>query len=253
MLRNILLAALFLVAAPAGADSISVTPDGISRVVIQSFCAANCTTTVAGGGTGTYTPTSGMRYAQIECIGGGGAGGGVAGASSQAYGGGGGSAGSYARIISTAATIGASQTVTIGAGGTGVSGDNSGGAGGDSSLGSICVGKGGNGGLGCPTGSCAAGNLTAVGTGTVLVAGTMGTPGPRTASTGFVTITGGYGAPSYLGGGSKGALTSGAAAAGSNGAGYGAGGGGAAALNNASNAAGGDGAAGIVIITEYLN
>src|SRR6185369_12790577 len=92
---------------------------------------------------GTYTPTTGMLYCIVECVGGGGGGGGVTGTASQIYQGGGGGSGGYSRLIASAATIGASQTVTIGAAGTaGASGSNNGGAGGDTSVGSLCIGKG---------------------------------------------------------------------------------------------------------------
>ena len=79
-------------------------------------------------GTGTYTPTTGMLYCQVICLGGGGAGGGAAstGATTTAEGGGGGS-GEYAVGVFSASTIGASQSVTIGAGGTaGTAGNNAG-------------------------------------------------------------------------------------------------------------------------------
>ena len=66
----------------------------------------------------TYTPSTGMIYAMIECQGSGGAGGGVTGSASDFFSAGGGGAGSYSRILVTAATVGASQTVTVGAGGT---------------------------------------------------------------------------------------------------------------------------------------
>src|ERR1043165_5073819 len=65
---------------------------------------------------GTYTPTAGMAFADVEAMGGGGAGGGaVATTSPNVAGGSGGAAGGYARKLFSAATIGASQTGTIGA------------------------------------------------------------------------------------------------------------------------------------------
>ena len=69
---------------------------------------------------GTYTPTTGMKYCWVRMVGGGGAGGGELPATGKmlASGGGGGS-GEYAEGVYTAATIGGSQTVTIGAGGSG--------------------------------------------------------------------------------------------------------------------------------------
>jgi hypothetical protein len=89
---------------------------------------------------GTYTPSANMLHCIIECVGGGGS----AGTSGSIYGGGGGGSGAYSRLLATAATIGASQTVTIGAAGTGgATGANNGTAGGDTSVGTLCIGKGG--------------------------------------------------------------------------------------------------------------
>src|SRR5579859_3128384 len=69
--------------------------------------------------TGTYTPTTGMKYCTIECLGGGGGGGGTAASGATVNtGGGGGGAGSYSRKTVTAATVGGSQAVTIGAAGS---------------------------------------------------------------------------------------------------------------------------------------
>src|SRR6266446_9723024 len=59
---------------------------------------------------GTYTPTAGMKFAIIECIGGGGGGGGAANAGAGiASSGAGGGAGSHSRKLVTAADIGASK------------------------------------------------------------------------------------------------------------------------------------------------
>src|ERR1044071_8503502 len=69
---------------------------------------------------GTYTPTAGMLYADVEVVGGG-AGGGACDNSIANFpnAGGGGGAGGYARELFSAAAIGASQVITIGAGGAG--------------------------------------------------------------------------------------------------------------------------------------
>jgi hypothetical protein len=101
---------------------------------------------------GTYTPTSGMKYCVIECVGGGGAGGGGAstGPTTVASGGGGGGGG-YSRGFFSSATIGASQTVTIGSGGTaGTVGNNAGNAGTTTSVGSLITATAGGGGAGSP-------------------------------------------------------------------------------------------------------
>jgi hypothetical protein len=98
--------------------------------------------------TGTYTPTTGMAWCQIEVVGGGGGGAGCpasVGISSPV--GGGGGAGGYARKIVSAATIGVSQAVTIGAGGAGgAAGLNAGNSGTTTSVGAIVSATGGVGG-----------------------------------------------------------------------------------------------------------
>src|SRR6186713_630583 len=94
----------------------------------------------------TYTPTSNMVHCIIECVGGGGGGGGaIISAAIGQYTGGGGGAGGYSRTYATAAMIGASQTVTIGAAGAGgAAGANNGTAGGSTSVGTLCIAGGGN-------------------------------------------------------------------------------------------------------------
>lgn len=97
-------------------------------------------------GSFTYTPTRGMGKCHVFVQGAGGAGGGgnVPSAPNVAVGVPGG-AGAYAEAIIDAATIGASQTVTVGAAGVAVTGGN-GGGGGQSSLGALITCPGGNGG-----------------------------------------------------------------------------------------------------------
>lgn len=102
---------------------------------------------------GTYTPTAGMQYCKIRVQApGGGSGGadgvGAVGEGTQSAGGGG---GEYAEGFFSAATIGANQTVTIGAVGTaGNATGGNGGTGGTSSVGSLitCIGGGGGTGTG---------------------------------------------------------------------------------------------------------
>lgn len=211
------------------------------RVIIQTFTA-----------TGTYTPTSGMVYAQMECWGGGGGGGGTAtAAASTGSGGAGGGAGGYSLKVSTAATIGASQAVTIGAAGTaGASGNNAGGAGGDTSVGALCIGKGGSGG----GGSAGSGGST-VGAGGV--AGTGDVTGTGMPGHGFPAISGaqGYGgnggSATPVGAGGAAIMTA-TTVTGNAGTGRASGGGGGASFNANGAAAGGVGTAGYVKITEYV-
>lgn len=81
-----------------------------SKIVFQKF--------TGGAGTFTYTPTANMLYCTVRGVGSGGGGGGGTSASGQG-GGGGGGAGEYGEAVFTAATIGASKSVVIGAVGSG--------------------------------------------------------------------------------------------------------------------------------------
>lgn len=94
---------------------------------------------------GTYTPTPGMATAIADIVGGGaGTGGGPGTGSGQFSCSAGSSWASYARVLFTAAQIGASQAITVGAGGSaGAAGSCTGGAGGTSSVGSLASGPGG--------------------------------------------------------------------------------------------------------------
>jgi hypothetical protein len=210
---------------------------------------------------GTYTPTTGMVYATIECVGGGGGGGGVSGTGSgQTASAGGGGAGGYSRKTVTASTLGSSQTVTIGAAGSaGAAGNNAGGNGGTTSVGSLCVANGGTGG-GYGAGSNPGGSGGLGGTaGTGDIAGT-GQPGgsgsgANSASSQNNLPASGAGGSSFAGGGGISAVIGGTSGTtGNAGSGYGSGGSGAAAQNAGSNTyAGGAGTAGLVVITEYLS
>lgn len=205
-------------------------------------------------GSGTYTPTTGMKFCIIECIGGGGGGGGAQSSSGSGAGGGGGQAGGYSRSRKTASDIGTSQTVTIGAAGSaGSSGAGTGGTGGDTSVGSLVVARGGAGGVGS-SGSTpgAGGSAGSTGTGDVTIAGTPGNTGY---SCNIVTVAAfsGSGGSGPFGAGGRSVVRFGTGVvAGVAGNGYGAGGGGAVEFNASSGVAGGAGAAGLVIITEFI-
>jgi hypothetical protein len=211
------------------------------NVVVQQFTTS-----------GTYTPSSNLVYAQIECVGAGGGGGGISAIVTNPGAGGGGGAGAYSRIIASASTVGASQTVTIGAAGAGgTAGANAGSTGGDTSVGTICVAKGGVGGLGATSGGTAtggAGGSSGSGTGTVLISGGYGDAGLGGSGASFVM--GGSGGSSFLGGGARGQISSGGGLPSLT---PGGGGGGAAGVNGAAAAGGGAGGAGLVIITEYCS
>lgn len=213
---------------------------------------------------GTYTPTANMKYCIIEVVGGGGGGGGVPTTSGTAAAAGGGGGGGYAKKFASAATIGASQSVTVGGGGAGGAsgGTNTGTTGSTTSVGAIVSATGGVGGVG---GTVAAGAGTAsVSSGGL---GGTGSSGDVNASGGcggvsFGQFTSGVNAWVFGGVGGKSIYGSGGVAifnvgsgttAGSAGVVYGGGGAGAVGLLTAgSSSAGGNGAAGIVIITEYI-
>jgi hypothetical protein len=202
-------------------------------------------------GSGTYTPSTGLVYAVVECVGGGGGGGGTGSIGGQGGAGASGGSGAYSRISLSAAAIGASKAVTIGAaGGGGGAGPNSGANGGDTSLGTLCLAKGGA--LGCGTttpNSCGlggAGGLASGGTGDVKTNGNGGSPGSGNAIA-TVNPVSGPGPGSLFGGGAPGSTGAGSAATGCGGAGSG------GATSGAANIAGGAGFAGCVVITEFTN
>lgn len=239
------------------------TGSAIQGVALSSLSTVSKVKTQSFSSSGTYTPSAGLQFAIMECVGGGGAGGGSAGQSTPQIfyvNGGGGGGGSYARAIASAATIGGGQTVSIGNGGTAANGAN-GGNGGATSVGALCVAGGGSGGT--------VGSTTAVGVGgqggiatagnTIVTSGGAGQSGIwliQCASCGtLVQGPSGAGGSSIWGGGGVGvagidpSVTSGSA-----GLLYGGGGSGAQSNDNgAVNGTGGAGANGAVIITEFTN
>jgi hypothetical protein len=198
---------------------------GSGSVVVQQLFTVN----------GTYTPTAGMLYCIVEAVGGGG-GAGSSGTTTRWGGGGGG--GEYVRSRLTAAQIGASKAVTIGAGGTGgVSGN--GADGGDTSLGILVVATKGLGGIANAGSGSLGGDGGSGGTGDFKTPGQAGQPG--TAVSGVYS---GAGGSSYLGFGGRPVISAGAGSAGQN---YGAGG------SGGNNGNGGAGSSGVIIITEYCS
>lgn len=201
---------------------------------------------------GTYTPTSGMRYCDILCVGGGAGGGGAAGSSGQSGAGSGGGGGLFAKKIASAATIGASQTVTIGAGGNGgAAGNNNGSNGSDTSVGSICVAKGGSGGQGGASTAGAAATL-AVGAGGA-ISGSTGDYffGGHPGTMGLV-ISGAGGQVTGGNGGGTGSGVNPITGTPVNGVANSGGGGSGGVGFNGTASAGGNGGSGFVTIIEYL-
>lgn len=219
----------------ANAGAFRVTAGAFGTVAKQVFT-----------GAGTYTPTPGMLYCIVEAVGGGGGGGGCASDAAHRWGGGGG-AGGYSRSLLTAADIGASKAVAIGAGGAGgTAGDNHGTGGGATTLGTtIVVANGGSGGNRGST--LGGGQGGAAGTGNIVAA-----PGATAESSGSAPATvflhANPGASGPFGAGGRGTLNSNGSAA----SGYGAGGGGGSDRSSGGNRSGGDGTAGLIIITEFL-
>jgi hypothetical protein len=183
----------------------------------------------------TWTKPAGLKYIIVEVQAGGGGGGSATDSAGNLGSGGGG--GGYSRKQIATTTLGATETVTIGAGGAG---GNPGSTGGSSSFGSHATATGGTGGasvtIGGSGGSGSSGDVNITGSDGVSVSGS-------------VTRPLGDGGSSFLGGGILG-RDSGSSGSnpGYNGKLYGAGGGG-----SGRNQTGGTGAAGIVIVTEYYS
>jgi hypothetical protein len=222
----------------------------VKTVKVQKFTAS-----------GTYTPSAGMLYCIIEGVGSGGGGGGASAGTTTgtSFGAGGGGAGGYSRLTATAATIGGSQTVTIGAAGAGgAAGANNGGNGGDCSVGTLLIAKGGSGGKFVSPAQMAPGGAGGVpGTGDITCAGQPGTYGLYNGSRATVSILAspGNGGSSFFGGGAVHTVTNGAQAVnGVNAGNYGGGGSGAFvdALANG-NASGGNGSTGLILIVEFCS
>lgn len=224
------------------------TPTTFSQIVIQKFTSS-----------GTYTPTANMKYCISEVWGAGGGGGGSSASSAGTYGpSGGGAGGNYSRQVFSAASIGASKSVTIGAGGTAGS-LGTGGTGGTSSIGSLVSANGGNGGQGSPTGSGVVATLggtagSAIGGFSLEIIGQEGQTGIGSMSA--VYATSGYGGAAPMQNFTNGNLAVGpgfATTPGRSGlANSGSGGAGGLNSGGAGAAVGGVGGSGLVIITEYI-
>jgi hypothetical protein len=221
-----------------------------SALVGTAFTKINVQTFTASG---TYTPTASMKFCQVEVVGGGGGSGGTPATSATQFGiSGSGGGGGYSRKTISAATIGASQTVTIGAAGTaGAAGANAGGTGGTTSLGSLIQATGGNGGgAGASTtvGAAPLGAAGGVGSlGDININGSCGGNGIAGANTSTI-LTSGPGGNSYFGGGPIG-VSSGQGLAGNL---YGTGASGNAPYLSSAALAGRAGATGFVVVTEYI-
>ncbi len=196
----------------------------------------------------TYTPTANMTFCIIEAIGGGGGGGGATADALTGSASGSGGAGGYARLLASAATIGASQAIVIGGGGNGGNATSNGTDGGTTSVGSLITCTGGLGGAlsganTVTTVSAGGAGGTATG-GNINITGMSGSNGVSSAT----TVIPAQGATSPYGNGAHTAVNGGSPAAFA----AGAGGAGVAAFQNVTGQAGSAGRVGQVIITEFI-
>jgi hypothetical protein len=229
----------------ASATTIKSTPLSslatINVVKVQTFTSS-----------GTYTPSTGLQYVIIECVGGGAGGGGAGfnGAGGIVTSSGGGSGG-YSKALASAATIGGSQVVTIGNAGAGNIATFDGANGGNTSLGSLCVANGGSGvGTGANTGGGGAGGAGGTaGTGNIMaIPGSPGGVGFFASSGVVVFVPTGAGGSSFYGTGGGALLVFTGTSSGNIANGYGGGGGGAS-----NGGTGGNGTPGYIVITEFTN
>lgn len=210
--------------------SLAITPaliKGSLNPIVRTYLNA--------GSPATWTKPSGLKYVIVEVQAGGGGSNGTTTADEVTSGG---ASGGYCKKLIAAASLGATETVTIGAGGAaGAGGGGAGGTGGTSSFGSHCSAVGGGGG-GTATG------------GDININGFNGGAGDNSGTT---RITG-AGANSLfgIGGYSKLRANTTGNTTGTDGQGYGSGAGG-ANCDDGADTAGGAGAAGIVIVTEYYS
>ncbi len=237
-------------------DSAYFNTDGTGFVTLKSAATGVISIQIFTA-SGTYTPTAGMDYCIMEAVGAGGGGGGTTncGAAEVSAGGGGGS-GSYARQVASAATIGASQTITIGAAGAaGATAAGNGGNGGDSSVGALCIGKGGSGGTGsgaAVSSSAQGGDGGVAGTGVFSSVGSQGGDGIASIAGGSGNFAcGGSGGGSYFGGATNANSTVSGQQTGLTGQQYGGGGSGGSTSPSGNAVTGGAGFSGFITITEF--
>lgn len=173
----------------AAGDSATFVSEGSDNVRCVSYTKAAGTAVVGAAGqtlkrmtvftaSGTWTLGASVQTVKVRAVGAGGGGGSGIGSGAGAAGtGGGGGGGAYVEVVKARASLGATETVTIGTGGAAGTGS-AGTAGGDTSFGAHLVAdggtQGGNGAAG-GIGTDGVGGLIANCTGDVKIAG----PGPR--------------------------------------------------------------------------
>ena len=232
--------------------------DGSAWVVIATSGGYQYLTTVRFTSSSSFTKATypGLRAVMVKCQAGGGGGGSAAvTAAGEASASGGGGGGEYSEKWVLAASLGSSETVTVGAGGAGGTSGGNGTNGGNSLFGSLCTAIGGDGGF--TRSSTTSWNAATGGQGGTGGVGDFKVRGAGGVA-GFAGVLGGTeGGIPGAGGGSRlgGASRAGRGASGSTGdAGSAYGGGGSGAVNSASQSAraGAAGAAGIVIVDLYV-
>ena len=242
----------------AGALNLPSNPTTALQAVTKQYVDALICSVNVFTGDGTWTKPSGLLFARAIAVGGGGGGGGADPPNTLSTAGGGGGSGGYSESFIVAASLGATEVVTVGAGGTAGAAANgtSGGNGGDSSLGTLVIGKGGSGGVGSGTDTvaCAAGGAAGVaGTGNIALAGSDGLNGVASMLSTCKLAVGGHGGTSYFGGAGMGgtSIVSNGGAAGPAGMANAGGGGGGGGATGSSTAAGAAGGSGIVIVYDF--
>jgi len=202
-----------------------------------TFKASTVPTIQAFTGSNTWTKPANLKYVVVRLVGAGGGGGGSSATANSAGGGGGG--GGYSEKLILEATLGATETVTIGAAGAAGTSTGSGGAGGTTSFGAHCQATGGGG--GDVGGGESSGSNGGVGSGGDLNTVGDGSQGANIAS------AAGKGGSSLLGGGSRSPSNN----VGIDATGYG--GGGSGGSNNGGAVAGGAGMTGYCIVYNYYS
>ena len=231
-----------------------------TAISLAALGAVGVVTTQSFTTSGTYTPTSGMLYCLVQMVGGGGGSGGAITTTSTTAASGGGGGGEYAQAVFSAATIGASQTVTIGAAGAaGTNSPGNGGTGGTTSLGGLLTAIGGTGSLGVTyagapgvTSPGGVGGTGGSGTAQLRVAGQQGS-----ASAGLdalnLGITGAGGSSRLGFGGANQTQFANTATIGLSGTGYGSGASGSMVGGTSGAVVGKIGNAGVLIVTEFCS
>lgn len=211
-------------------NDISPIQDSVFRYNGTAFCLINKSSYQLKSiqiftASGTWTKPAGCRAVEVKLVGGGGSGG------NSTSGGTGGGGGGYSEKFITSG-LGATETITVGAGGTAAANGNNGNTGGTTSFGTHCSATGG--------GAGKTSNATGVGDGGFGSGGNINIRG-GSGGVSISTTLGGTGGASVL------SNTIGGAVGTNAGAGFEYGGG----SGGANGGTGGTGAAGIVIVYEY--